>query len=154
MELLSRFRDLLAPYIANIFNCNISVSKYPDTFKLHKIVAIPIPIAILSSLDKVIERIMDNQLLSYMGENLLHWERTYYTYAYIKGVGTKEAIVKALHLIFSGLDQGYSSVAGLLCDINRTFDLVDNSIILNKLSYYGIKDMELELFRSYLGNRT
>lgn len=151
MELLSRFRDLLAPYIANIFNCNISVSKYPDTFKLHKIVAIPIPIAILSSLDKVIERIMDNQLLSYMGENLLlHCSQ----YAYTKGVGTKEAIVKALHLIFSGLDQGYSSVAGLLCDINRTFDLVDNSIILNKLSYYGIKDMELELFRSYLGNRT
>lgn len=94
MELLSRFRDLLAPYIANIFNCNISVSKYPDTFKLHKIVAIPIPIAMLSSLDKVNERIMDNQLLSYMGENLLlHCSQ----YAYIKGVGTKEAIVKALH---------------------------------------------------------
>ena len=39
-------------------------------------------------------------------------------------------------------------------DIRKAFDTVNHEILLKKLSCYGIKDLELMLFQSYLYNRT
>ena len=38
-------------------------------------------------------------------------------------------------------------------DIKNAFDMIDHNILLTKLSYYGISDKELQLFRSYLCDR-
>ena len=41
----------------------------------------------------------------------------------------------------------------ILLDIKNAFDTIDHDILLNKLNYYGIRDEELGLMRSYLSNR-
>ena len=43
---------------------------------------------------------------------------------------------------------------GTFIDLKKAFDTVDHSILLNKLYYYGIRGKPLDLFRSYLTNRS
>jgi hypothetical protein len=44
-------------------------------------------------------------------------------------------------------------VSGIFCDLEKAFDCVGHKILLNKLSFYGIKDKQYNLFESYLTNR-
>ena len=43
---------------------------------------------------------------------------------------------------------------GVFIDLQKAFDTVDHAVLLSKLSFYGIRGRELELFKSYLTNRT
>jgi len=42
---------------------------------------------------------------------------------------------------------------GFFCDLEKAFDCVNHDILLYKLKFYGISDMALQLYQSYLGNR-
>jgi hypothetical protein len=41
-------------------------------------------------------------------------------------------------------------VGGIFCDLEKAFDCVSHEILLNKLRYYGIKDRQYNLYKSYL----
>ena len=44
-------------------------------------------------------------------------------------------------------------VGGIFCDLEKSFDCVNYDILLYKLKFYGIRDKDLQLYQSYLGNR-
>ena len=44
-------------------------------------------------------------------------------------------------------------VCGVFVHLQKAFDTVDHSILLHKLSYYGIRDIAICWFSSYLSNR-
>ena len=50
------------------------------------------------------------------------------------------------------LDKGYTPLA-IYLDLSKAFDTLDFKILLQKLKYYGIKDIALDWFHSYLHNR-
>ena len=42
---------------------------------------------------------------------------------------------------------------GVFIDLQRAFDTVNHSILINKLKHYGIRGAGLDWFSSYLSNR-
>jgi hypothetical protein len=44
-------------------------------------------------------------------------------------------------------------VGGIFFDLEKAFDCVSHEILLNKLRYYGIKDRQYNLCKSYLQDR-
>jgi len=60
--------------------------------------------------------------------------------------------MKILNIITSALKEGEYSILVLL-DVQKAFDSVKHSILLNKLENAGIRGVVLDWFKSYLPNR-
>ena len=159
-----RLLKLAAPYIATeityICNKSISSSSFPTKWKEAKVSPLHKqgpsddinnyrPISILPILSKILERHVSDCLLHYLNENdLLHVTQS--------GFRAQHSCETALtHMIDSwleALDHG-QMVGVVLVDFKKAFDLVDHKILLRKLKLYGIDNVTLQWFTSYLTER-
>ncbi|XP_075162787.1 uncharacterized protein LOC142235420 [Haematobia irritans] len=153
--------EKISPFLKEIFNKMIYSCEYPDILKIHKTVPIPKkanpksegdfrPISILSTIDKVFERIIYEKLSNYFECNKLLYDLQF---GFRRGCGTEDAVLNVMRYVCQGLDKGYCGVAGIFFDFTKAFDMVDHQILLKKLECYGVQGPELKLFRSYLTNR-
>lgn len=160
-RMLFECKDLISPYLSRIFNRIVNTSIYPDELKIAKIVPIPKecnaltiekfrPIALLPIIDKIFEKILHKQLYSYLDGNGLLYSRQY---GFKKGCGTEEAVVNVVNNICHGLDNGFKGVAGIFYDFSKAFDLVEHTILIQKLRYYGVNGTSLSLLKNYLTDR-
>ena len=62
------------------------------------------------------------------------------------------AILDFVNKITDSIDDGGTSI-GVFLDLSKTFDTVNDDILLDKLSYYGINNETKDWFSSYLKNR-
>ena len=69
------------------------------------------------------------------------------------GHSTELASIELIDRITQDLDKGKIPIF-IFLDLSKTFDTLDHVILLQKLNYYGIKSVELKLFKDYLQNRT
>lgn len=154
-------KDPVADKLTYIFNKMIEVGSYPDCLKIHKIIPIPKtrgsnnianfrPISLLSVVDKILEKLIFEQLSNYLDSNKILFERQF---GFKKGSGTEDAIVNVIDFVCGELDAGYSGVAGVFFDYSKAFDLVNHDILIRKLRVIGLSENTLKIFRSYLSSR-
>ena len=63
------------------------------------------------------------------------------------------ALTEITETIRKSLDNG-KHACGVFIDLQKAFDTVNHSLLLDKLEYYGIRGIGRKWFQSYLTNRT
>ena len=105
----------------------------------------------LTVLSKVLERLVSEQLVSYLKDNNLLPDRQS---AYRAHHSTKTAVLRVLSDILLALDSGNIAVLTLL-DLSAAFDSVDHATVLQRLqTSYGLGGSVIAWFSLYLNNRT
>ena len=107
------------------------------------------PISPLSSLSKVFEKIVFDQLYDYLITNGLLFESQY---GFRKQHSTELAALELTDRIRREMDQNRIPFSVFL-DLSKAFDTLNHHILLSKLKYYGIRSTALQWFKSYLTER-
>jgi len=163
-RLLKDSVDILAPFLVELFNRSLSTGTVPTSFKaafLTPLMKKPgmdsadpksyRPIANLSVLSKLLERIVARQLFDYLNAlRLLPRLQS----AYRAFHSTETAVTKVLADILMALDGGDIAALTLL-DLSAAFDTVDHGTLLRRLDVsFGVQGQVLQWFVSYLDGRT
>ena len=100
-------------------------------------------------MSEVFEKIIYNQLYQYFDSNNLFYKSQY---GFRKNHSTELAALELIDRIKCDLDKGDVPVA-IFLDLSKAFDTLDHLILLKKLSFLGIKNKTLDLFKNYLNGR-
>ena len=153
----------LLPFITHMINQSISSGKVPRIFKqalVKPLIKKPTldaenlqnyrPVANLSFISKVLERIIANQLHVYLEKNDLH-ERM--QSAYRPKHSTETALLKIQNDVLLSLDKG-NEVILVFLDLSAAFDTIDHFLLLERLrNRYGLTGLAWDWIKSYLENR-
>ena len=144
-----------------IINQSLITGIVPDSLKIAKV--IPIykknetflvdnyrPVSLLTSISKVFEKVVYEQLVSYFKKYKLLYDSQY---GFQEGHSTELAALEVVDSIITDLDTRKNTLA-IFMDLSKAFDTLDHQILLKKLYHYGIRDTSLQWFASYLTDRT
>ena len=143
--------------LAKIFNASLETGIFPEVWKLARVA--PIfktgvksdmsnyqPISVLSTVARVFEKIVYEQLYDYFEKNRF---LTKYQSGFRRFHSTVTAMLKNTNGWLLNMDKGhYNGV--ILFDLKKAFDTIDHGILKEKLKNYGIQNTELAWFGSYL----
>lgn len=108
------------------------------------------PISLLNTLSKIFEKCMKTRLVSFLEKNKIISPNQY-------GFRSSLSTNDALHRVITEITEKINSdekILAVFLDLKKAFDTVSHKILLSRLYAYGIRGVVLDLFRSYLSNRT
>ena len=107
------------------------------------------PISILPAISKVFEKVIYHQLFNYLTSNNLLYPSQY---GFRANHSTEQASIELIDRILN-LMENNDVPFSIFIDLSKAFDTLNHEILLRKLSFYGLDDVSLNLFQSYLSNR-
>jgi hypothetical protein len=158
--LLKSCRGYIIPAITHVVNLSIRTGIFPDIFKIS--IVHPIhkggardcvnnyrPISVLPALSKVLEKVMNKRLLSFLDKEHLISDNQF---GFRAGKSTADAISEMADYIAQNLDKKRKCL-GIYLDLAKAFDTVSAPILLYKMERIGVRGNCLRLFESYLSQR-
>jgi len=153
-------RDEIKVPLLHLLNLSFKCGVFPDLLKVA--VVTPIykkgdknvlsnyrPVSVLNVFSKLYERVMNNRLVSYFENSQILYE---HQYGFRKGFSTDLAIATATEYILNSLNEN-QFVCGLYMDLSKAFDVIDHTLLKQKLLHYGIRGPVYKWLDSYLENR-
>lgn len=105
------------------------------------------PISILSTLSKVFERLVHNEIYPSLHNVIIEQQ-----HGFVKQRSTTTNLLSFSSFLFDGFDNGLQ-VDTVYTDFCKAFDKVDHELLLNKIAFNGIRGNLLRWFASYITNR-
>jgi len=153
--------SLLAAPITQLINLSISSSTFPDPFKIAKLVALYKkgcktdpknyrPVSLLPLLSKIFEKVVHLQTEKFLSENnILYKNQSGFRPLH----STESCLTHLSDRILEACDKGCHT-GMILIDLQKAFDTLDHSILLDKLGLLNFSSDTINWFKSYLSNRT
>ena len=150
----------LAKPLTQLINLSLSQSVFPSVFKFTIVSPIPKtaaattpdhqhrPLALLSLLSKVIERVAYLQLYPFISPLLSICQ-----HGFQLGRSTVTALLNITEKIYNSMDHHKLSLL-ILMDLSKAFDSLQHDILLHKLRLIGLSNHVLSWMKSYLDDRT
>ena len=159
-KLLNHIAPIVSKPISDICNKSIPQGTYPNGLKIANLIPIHKkdskldisnyrPISLLSNINKIIEKVMFNRLYAFLENHKCIYNLQF---GFRKNHSTNHAILSIIEKIQDAIKNNKFAI-GIFIDLQKAFDTVDHSILLNKLSHYGIRNNTNKWFESYLTNR-
>ena len=160
-KLLKYIKYEAALPLMTIMNQMFSSGIFPNSMKIAKVVPLYKknennvfnnyrPVSILSSVSKVFERIMHDQIYEHFSNLKLFYPSQY---GFRKNHSTEFAALELVERIINEMDNNNVPI-NIFMDLSKAFDTLDHQILFYKLEYYGFKGKSLELLKCYLSSRS
>lgn len=158
--LLKQGKFIFSHTISFLCNLSFSCGLLPDSLKIANVCPIykagdpqtPAnyrPISLLSSVSKIIEKVVNKRLMKFLEKEELLSDNQY---GFRNNRSTEDAVCNLVNFVTKKLDNGYKC-AGVFLDLAKAFDTVSRPILLRKMETMGIRGDALKWFCSYLENR-
>lgn len=150
----------LTDFIAFIVNRCLATGNFPDNWKLAYVVPLAKisnptltkdfrPISILPFFSKILERVVRDQLTNYCNSvEIIPPTQS----GFRKNHGTATALLHVTDDIIRAYDKN-KCTSLILLDYSKAFDTINHETLLLKLKFYGLDEVALNFFRTYLSNR-
>ena len=150
----------LSKPLCDLFNYSLSRGIFPDVWKQadvsplykkddHSLVCNYRPISLISSIGKVIEKIVHKHMFNYFNDNSII---TCLQSSFVPRDSTVNQLVDIYNTFCKALDNGLK-VWAVFCDISKAFDRVCYKSLIYKLKRAGINGLLLDWLSDYLTNR-
>ena len=160
-NMLKKLKKSLLTPLEIIFNASISEGVFPHLMK--KADVIPLykskarydvnnyrPISLLSTLSKILEKIIYTRTYTFLNSTGQFYQSQY---GFRKGHSCETAIAELVGTIVKNQEEKKYTL-GVFIDLSKAFDTLNHKLLLSKLSKYGIRGHSLKWFQSYLSSRS
>jgi hypothetical protein len=146
--------------LTHVFNLSFQFGVVPTKLKIAKIVpvyksgnkSLPVnyrPISLLSSFSKILEKLVYERLISFIGKYNLLTDRQF---GFRVRRNTEDAVCDLSNYVSDNLDHGVD-VIGLFIDVSKAFDSLSHETLLDKLYCLGFRGVIHSWLSSYLSDR-
>ena len=155
--------ETLAPIFSHVINLSIRNRKFPQKWKLARILPLQKsrdcdrtdlssfrPISQLPLVSKMTERVIQKQLLEFLE---ISGQLNASQHAYRSGTSTMTALIAIMDQIATATDQN-EVTASMGIDQTAAFDCVDTRLLLDKLRMYGLDQDTMDWIQSYMEHRS
>ena len=159
-KMLKIARDEISPIFSAVCNTSFQEGVFPDKNKIAKVIPSHKkgstkdvnnfrPISLLSIFSKIMEKLMTIRLTNFLDLHSIIFPNQF---GFRAGCSTTHSLISITETINKTIEQKKFG-CGVFIDLKKAFDTVNHDILLLKLEHYGIRDMALLWFKSYLTDR-
>ena len=160
MKMLKAVAIEISSPLAHIFNLSLKTAIFPSSLKLSRVVPIHKggktdicdnyrPIALLSSISKILEKIVSLKLVNHLEYHKLISPKQF---GFQRSKNTEHNLLNVVNFISNAINEGKFCI-GIFLDLKKAFDVCNHEILFKKLASKGVTGNSLKWFRSYLSGR-